>query len=171
MSVPTATEQRALSQPELELVQQTHYPEICELPAGALADAARRLREFRDKARDTARRQRRELRGKAAARGRSPAGDDRGQAQKSEILSGALKRVNRERRRLEQAEARSDQTEASRRALELKRANRARHHPSAGRTASRGMRPVPNPDLSAEANPREIGRVTEADKATAHEHS
>ena len=42
--MPTATEKRALSQPELELVQQTHYPQICELPASALADAARRLR-------------------------------------------------------------------------------------------------------------------------------
>ena len=95
MSVPTATEKRALSQAELELVQQTHYPEICELPASALADAARRLRDHRDKARDRARQQRRELRGKAAARGASAARDDRGQARKGEILSGALKRVNR----------------------------------------------------------------------------
>ena len=170
MSVPTSIEQRALSKGELELVQQTHYPAICELSSGALADAARRLRDFRDKARDTARRQRRELRGKSAARGANPARDDRGQAHKSEILSGALKRVNQERRRLEQAEARADQSEIARRALELKRANRVRRHPSAGRTAGRGMRPVPNPNLGADADPLEIGRVTEADKATAQKH-
>lgn len=170
MSMPTSTEQRALSQAELELVQQTHYPEICELPASALADAARRLREFRDKARGRARQQRRELRGKTAARGTSPARDDSGQTRKGEILSGALKRVNRERRRLEQVEARADQSAVARRALELKRATRARQHPSAGRTASRGMRPIPNPDLGADADPREIGRVTAADKAEAHEN-
>ena len=170
MSVPTSSEQRALSKDERDLVQQTHYPAICELSAGALGDAARRLRDYRSKARDTARRQRRELRGKAPARGASPARDDSGQARKGEILSGALKRINRERRRLEQAEAQSAQSEVARRALELKRANRTRRHPSAGRTASEGMRPIPNPDLSADANPQEVGRVTEADKATAHEN-
>ena len=55
---------RALSQPELQLesVQQTHYPQICELPAGALADAARRLQGVARQA-PTACRQRRELRG------------------------------------------------------------------------------------------------------------
>jgi hypothetical protein len=170
MSGPTSIERRALTQAELELVQQTHYPEISDLPRDALADAARRLREYRNKARDRARQQRREMRGKAPARGAAPAGDDSGQALKTEILTGALKRVNRERGRLDRAAAPADQTDASRRALELKRANRARHHPRAGRTAGQGMRPVPNPDLGADANPLEVGRVTEADKATAREH-
>ena len=169
MSVPTATEQRALSQAELELVQQTHYPALAELSQADLAEAARRLRELRDKARDLARQQRRELRGKAAARGASPARDDRGQALKGEILTGALKRVNRERTRLEQAAARPDQGALARRALELKRAARTRAHPSAGRSAGRGMRPIPNRDLSEAADPREVGRVTKADKAEAHE--
>ena len=166
MSVPIATEQRMLSEPEFEVVKQTHYPAICGLSKDELAAAARRLRDYRRKARDTSHRQRREIRGKAEARGARPARDNSGTVLKTQILAGALKRINREIKRAERDEQRAGQSASARQALELKRANRVRHHPSAGRTASRGMRPVPNPDLSEESDPREIGRVTEADKAT-----
>jgi hypothetical protein len=63
MSVPVATEQRMLTQTEFEVVQQTHNPAIAELAWDDLATAARRLRDYRDKARDVARQQRREMRG------------------------------------------------------------------------------------------------------------
>ena len=58
-----------LTEAEFEVVRQTHYPAIMALSAGELADAGRRLRDFRDKARDRARQQRREMRGKANPRG------------------------------------------------------------------------------------------------------
>ena len=156
MSVPISTEKRMLTEAEFEAVERTHYPAICDLAKDDLADAARRLRDYRDKARDTARRQRREIRGKAAPRGAKPARDDTGTAIKAQIFTGALRRVNKELRRFEHAESRpGDQGEAARRALDLKRANRVRHHPGAGRTPRRSMQPSPNPVPPSDSDPRE----------------
>jgi hypothetical protein len=73
--------------------------------------------------------------------------------------------VNRELTRVDKDEQRASQRENARRALELKRANRVRHHPSAGRTAKRGMRPVPNQTAPEIADPREVGRVSQFVKA------
>jgi hypothetical protein len=165
MSLPIATEQRMLTETEFEVVKQTHYPEICSLSKDELAGAARRLRDYRNKARDVARQQRREMRGKAAARGARPAGDNSGTLIKKQIFAGALRRVNRELKRSDKDEQRASQSENARRALELKRANRVRHHPSAGRTAKRGMRPVPNQTAPEIADPREVGRVSQFVKA------
>jgi hypothetical protein len=167
MSLPIATERQMLTEPEFEVVKRSRYPEICGLSKDELAAAARRLRDYRDKARDLSRQQRREMRGKAEARGARPATDNSGTLMKKQIFAGALRRVNRELKRVDKDEQRAGQSEIARRALELKRANRVRHHPSAGRTAAPGMRPIPNPDLTEEADPREIGRVSQADKALA----
>jgi hypothetical protein len=146
-------------------VKQTHYPEICNLSKEELAAAARRLRDYRDKARDVSRQQRREMRGKAAAPGARPAGDNSGTLMKKQIFAGALRRLNREIKRVGQDERRASQSEHARRALEIKRANRVHHHPSAGRTAKRGMRPVPNETAPEIADPREVGRVAQSVKA------
>jgi hypothetical protein len=161
MSVPIATEERMLTAAEFEMVKQTHYPAIAELSRDELADAARRLRDYRDKARDVGHRQRREMRGKADARGARPARDNTGTTMKKQIFASALKRVNRELGRTAKNEQRASQSELARRALELKRANRVRHHPSAGRTAGRGMQAITNPGPTVEADPREIGRVSQ----------
>jgi hypothetical protein len=48
-----------LTEAEFEAVGRTHYPEICGLPKEELIDVARRLREYRDKARDITRHRRR----------------------------------------------------------------------------------------------------------------
>lgn len=165
MSVPMTTEQRMLTAAEFELVKQTHYPAIMELSEAELADAGRRLRDFRNKARDVARQQRREMRGKANPRGARPASDNTGTTRKQQVFASALKRVNRELERSAKDRQRAEQGEIARRALELKRANRVRHHPSAGRTASHGMHPIPNTMPSGEADPREIGRVSQFVKA------
>ena len=74
---------------------------------------------------------------------------------KQQVLASALKRVNRELGRTAKDQQRAGQSEIARRALELKRANRVRDHPSAGRTPGHGMRPIPNPVPPAEAEPRE----------------
>lgn len=166
MSVPIATEQRMLTEAEFEVVKRTHYPAIAELSEAELADAARRLRDYRDKARDVARQQRREMRGKAAPRGARPAKDNTGTAMKTQVFASALKRVNRERGRTAKDQQRASQSEIARRALELKRANRVRRHPSAGRTAGHGMHPIPNEGPTVEVDPREIGRVSQFVKAS-----
>jgi hypothetical protein len=161
MSVTIATEKRMLTGTEFEVVERTHYPQISELSKGDLDQAARLLRDYRNKARDVSRQQRREMRGKAAPKGAQPARDNTGTAMKKRIFSDALQRVNSERSRLEQAERRAGQSEIMRRALEMKRANRVRHHPSAGRTADRGMQAVPNTMAPGIADPREVGRVSQ----------
>jgi hypothetical protein len=165
MSMPISTEQRMLTAAEFEVVKSTHYPDIAALSKGALADAARRLRDYRDKARDIGRQQRREMRGKAEPRGTRPARDNTGTTIKRQIFASALRRVNREATRIGKAQARASQSEIAHRALELKRANRMRYHPSAGRTAGQGMRSIPNQGPTVEADPREIGRVSQFVKA------
>lgn len=161
MSLPISTEKRILKATEFELVQRTHHPQIAELSRDELKDAARRLRDFRNKARDVARQQRREMRGKAEARGARPAGDNTGTNVKRTVFSAALKRVNRELSRLEGAGTAESQVEIARRALALKRASRWRHHPAGGRTAHEGMRPVTNDGATVSTDPREIGRVSQ----------
>ncbi|TVR99812.1 MAG: hypothetical protein EA406_02400 [Rhodospirillales bacterium] len=161
MSVSAVTERRMLTENEFELVARTHYPDISELSREDLTEAARRLRDYRDKARDIARHQRREMRGKAAPRGAQPARDNTGTTIKKQIFAQALKRVNRELARFKQADRQESQADIARRALALKRANRARHHPGAGRTAATGMSVSPNPKRSVNVDPREVGRVSQ----------
>lgn len=166
MSVPISTEKRMLTETEFEVVKQTHYPDICDLSRDQLAEAVRRIRDYRNKARDVSRQQRREMRGKAAPRGATPARDNTGTSMKKQIFAHALRRANKEMQRFEQAESRpGDQGDIARRALDLKRANRVRHHPSAGRTAARGMQSTPNQGPTVETDPREIGRVSQFVKA------
>jgi len=99
MSITRKAEVRSLSHTELEVVAATHHPGIRGLGLEELQRHRRLIRAFRDKARDTAHQQRREMRGKGDVRGMSPARDNAGTVQKGQILSGALKRVNREIRR------------------------------------------------------------------------
>ena len=165
MGVPIATERRMLTDAEFETVLATHYPQICELSREDLVETTRRLRDYRDKARDVSRHKRREMRGKAEARGARPARDNTGTSIKKSIFAGALTRANRELHRIEKAEARPDQSEIARKALELKRANRVRHHPSAGRTAGQGMGSNPNRGPTVTADPREVGRMSQFVKA------
>lgn len=161
MSISAATEKRLLTADENELVAQTHYPHVSALDRDALADARRRLRTSRDKARDVGRRQRREMRGKADPRGARAARDNSGTEMKRRIFANALKRVNRELARFAAAERKPKQADIARRALELKRANRQAHRPDAGRTAHGGMTAKPSTRSSVESDPREVGRVSQ----------
>jgi hypothetical protein len=162
MSLSKSAEKRLLTSDEFETVGRTHYPEIRELSRKDLSDLVRRLRDHRDKARDTARQQRREMRGKSEPRGATPAADNTGTAKKGEIFAGAVKRVNREIARHDQADRRSAQLEKSRHALQLKnQASDKPDHPKPGRTASRGMRSTPSKEPTVETDPREIGRVSQ----------
>ena len=75
-----------------------------------------------------------------------------------------MKRLNRELSRIKKAESRKVQGEYARRALDLKRRNRVRHHPSSGRSANRSMTVIENPNPTVTMDPREIGRVSQAIK-------
>jgi hypothetical protein len=150
---------------EFEAVAQTHYPEIRGLPKEELVGVARRLRGYRDKARDITRHRRRERRGKAEPRGANPAPGEVGTSRKKQVFAAALKRANREIGRIEAAERRPSQGEIARRALEMRRASRVRPHPGAGRTGSGGMRSAPNPGDTVRVDPREVGHVSQAVKA------
>jgi hypothetical protein len=160
MAMTMAEERRRLTEAEFDALSGTHHPEICALLKAELIGLARRVREYHGKARDVTRQRRREQRGKAEPRGANPAPNEAGTARKKQIFSAALKRVNKQMGRLEKLE-RPSQGEIGRRALEMKRANQVRHHPSGGRTARRGMRSLPNQGDTVQVDPREIGRVSQ----------
>lgn len=162
MSLPIATERRLLTATEFEAVSRSHYPDLCGLPKPELIEIARTLREFRDKARDVGRGRRREMRGKAEPRGATPARDESGLSLKKQVFASALKRVNKEIGRHDAAARRPAQGEIARRALEMKRASRVRHHPSSGRTAHRGMNPVEHDSRMTQVDPRQVGSVSQA---------
>ena len=104
------------------------------------------------------------MRGKSEPRASVAARNNTGTERKGEIFSGALKRVNRELSRIRKAESRKVQGEFARRALEMKRGNRVRHHPSSGRFANGPMAVIENPNPTVSMDPREIGRVSQAIK-------
>ena len=80
---------------------------------------------------------------------------------KKRVFTGALKRLNRERQRVERIERLGSQSAIAARALELKRANRVQHHPTAGRAGNDGMSAQPN-ELWRGGTPRsEMGRVSQ----------
>ncbi|WP_149224998.1 hypothetical protein [Azospirillum sp. B21] len=166
MSVPISSERRRLTAAEFEMVEQTHHPRICALSDDERTAVMRRIREFRDKARTIANQQRREMRRKAEPRGDREAADNSGTALKVQIFTSALKRLNRESRRMEEAARRPTQSAVARNALELKRANRRRHHPDGRQTPSQGMRAITNSQRTVDTDPREIGRVSQFVKAS-----
>ena len=159
MGATVKAEKRILTSAEFDAVSRSHYPAIGELSQGELVELAKRLRDYRSKARDIARQQRREMRGKAEPRGVQPVRENAGAERKRQVLAGALKRVNRELGRFAKAE--KSQGEIGRRALELKRANRVRRHPPAGRTASLGIQPATNEMPPSDGDPRETTAAPE----------
>lgn len=160
MSVPISSERRRLTAAEFEMVEQTHHPRICALSDEERTAVMRRIRDYRDKARTVANQQRREMRRKAEPRGGREAADNSGTALKVQIFTSALKRLNRESRRMEEAASRP-QSAIARDALERKRANRRKHHPDARQTPSQGMRAITNGQRTVDTDPREIGRVSQ----------
>lgn len=161
MSVPRTIEKKMLTEAEHDAVEKTHHPGLGALGREELGEIVRRIRTYRDKARDIAHQQRREMRGKGAPRGARPAQDNTGTSIKRQIFANALKRANRAIERLEAAENKPSQAVLARRALAMKRANRVRHHPDSGRTAHDAGQPKPSGRRTVEVDPREVGRVSD----------
>ena len=137
-------EDRLLSADERELVALTHHPELGSLAEEGLADAVRRLRERRDRARDIARRRRRERRGKAGPSGATPITEDAGSHAKAAVLAAALKRASKETQRRRRAGTRGELVANARRALKMKRAIEGRTRRPESRTPGEGMQGIPN---------------------------
>lgn len=162
MNEITAEEKRALTKDEYELVVQSRTPVLTELTPQELGKLARRLREYRTKARDLSRQQRREMRGKSAPRGTVPANTNEGQNYKKDIFNNAIKRVDRRLKRLETEKSRQQMQTASQKALTNKKAARARQNrPESGRTADKGMQVVSGGKQTVKPNPAEKGRVSQ----------
>lgn len=88
------TEDRLLTGAERDAVRQSRHPDIQSLDRDAVLALARRLREYRDKARDIARDRRRSQRGKAEPRGAGPGPAEDGILLKKQVFAAAMKRVN-----------------------------------------------------------------------------
>ena len=164
MASTPATERRILTEAEYEAVAQTRHPALAAQPKADLLALARRLREHRDKARDITRQRRREIRGKAEPRGAGATPGEAGTARKKQVFSAALRRLNSQVARLEDAEGAPSQGSIARKALAMKRASERRHHPTPGRSAGKGMRNLPNNGVSTEVDPRQVGSVSQSVK-------
>lgn len=164
MSISIGDERRWLSADEAEVAARSHMPALREMSDGELTETLRLLREWRDRARDTARQQRREMRGKSAPRGARPAADNTGTTLKKEVLSGAVRRLNKERQRRREEADRESMQERLQRALERRQAMQAKRRariPAGGRSAREGMSSTPSDERSVKPDPRETGRVSQ----------
>jgi hypothetical protein len=123
-----------------------------------------RLRKMHDKERTFGRQRRRETRGKAEARGASFPGTADHASERKQVFAAALKRVNKELRRLHVLAARTAHVEAARKALALHRAANFTTRPSAGATANEGMAPKVNTRRRRIVTGANIGRVSQATK-------
>jgi hypothetical protein len=139
MSVPCKSERSLLSHEEYETIRLTHHPAIYQVESAELEAMRPRLRKMRDKERTLGRQKQRESRGKAEARGASFPGTAKHASKRKQVFAAALKRVNRELRRLRNLEARTAHVEAARKALALHRAAKFTTYPPAGATANDGM--------------------------------
>lgn len=108
MALSRKDEARALDTDELALVEKSHHPHVQELSDGEVAELLGRLRERRDRAQRIAQQQRRELRRKSAPRGAAPAADDMGSQHKVAVLAMAVRRLNSERNRRAEKNAKAD---------------------------------------------------------------
>ena len=159
MNASTRDDDRLLNMAEREMVAQTRPPIADALTKEELQALGKRLREARDRSRRIASQQQREMRGKTGPRGAAPARDNTGSEAKTAVLVEALKRVTAALRKLN----RPTPTQVLRKALEAKQAA-VPQHPSAGPTASKGMRATVSKQRSVRLDPREIGRVSKANK-------
>jgi hypothetical protein len=159
-SMGTRIEDDILGGAERDAVRQSRHPELQTLEREAVLALARRLREYRDKARTIAADRRRAHRGKAAPRGAGPAPAEEGVLLKKQAFAAALKRVNSRIAALQGNDRRARTTDTLRAALARKKAA-PRHHPSGGATAGRGMQALDEKRQMTDVNPGQVGSVSQ----------
>lgn len=103
MSLAKREDERLLSKEEQHLVGQTRHPAVKMLASQDLGEIIQQLRERRNRARAFGRYKRGELRGQTARSGMpaptSATSESDGHRAKRTLLSGALKRANKEMER------------------------------------------------------------------------
>lgn len=164
MSVSCKFERSLFDHAEYEAIRLTHHPAIYDVEPGELAAMQSRLRKMRDKERTFSRQKRREMRGKGEARGASFPGTAERPSQRKQVLTAALKRVNREVGRLRNLEARTAHVDAARKALALSRAANFVPYPPAGSAANEGMAPRLSTRRKRLVAGARIGRASQATK-------
>ena len=163
MPAPCKFELSILKHDEQEIVSDTHHPAVGEMPRDRLESLRSRLRDLHDKERTIARQRRRQAKGKAEPRGGSFSGTAEHAIQRKQVFVAAIKRINKELKRLQKFEARRELGESARRALALRRArqfHRLQNDPS----PLEGMRSMPNRRRNMKLPPSRIGRVSQANK-------
>ena len=164
MSVPCKFERSLLSHDEYEAIRLTHHPAIYDVEVAELEAMRSRLRKMRDKERTLGRHKQRERRGKAEARGASFPGTAEHASQRKQVFAAALKRLNKELKRLRNLAARTAHVEAARKALALHRAANFMAYPPARATANEGMVPKASTRRRKIMTGTKIGRVSQAMK-------
>lgn len=162
MAITRAQERQLLTGAELEAVRASHHPDLAAMPRDEALSLARRLRDLRDRLRDQVRDQRRARSGKAGTRPASGA-EEGGLSRRKQAVGNALRRVNARVDRLGDERRASRNASRLREALDRRRAAPTRH-PSAGRTASAGMRAIDNADATTGVDPATVGRVSQRNK-------
>ena len=141
MSMSLKQEYALLEPDEIELLRSTHLPELYDLERKDVVALQARLRDLRGKAKTVTRQKQREARGKAEPRGKAfPASVDQPQKRK-QVFAAALKRVNKELKRLSMLDARARHREAAQKALAQLRASKFSSAIPASRTEGKGMQP------------------------------
>ena len=163
MPAPCKFEISILNHDEQEIIRDTHHPAVGEMSRDRLESLRSRLRDIHDKERTFARHRQREAKGKAEPRGKSFSGTAEHATQRKQVFVAAIKRVNKELKRIQKFEAKKELGEAARRALALRRAqqfSRLQNDP----TSHEGMRSIPNSRRNMRIPPSKIGRVSQANK-------
>ena len=164
MSAPCKFERSLLSHDEYEAGSLTHHPAIYDVEPAELEALRPRLRKMRDKERTLGRQRQREVRGKAEARGAGFPGTAEHASERKQVFAAALKRLNKELRRVHNLAARTAHVEAARKALALRRAADFVTYPAAGTTANEGMVPKASTRRRKIMTGARIGRVSQATK-------
>jgi hypothetical protein len=163
MPAPCKFEISILKHDEQEIIRDTHHPAVGELSRDRLEHLRARLRDIRDKERTFARHQQREAKGKAEPRGKSFSGTAEQATQRKQVFVAAIKRVNKELKRIQQFEARKELGEAAKRALALRRAQQFPRLPN-DPSPREGMRSIPSRRRNMRVPPSKIGTVSQANK-------
>jgi len=163
MPAPCKFEISILKHDEQEIIRDTHYPAVGEMSRDRLESLRSRLRDIHDKERTLARHRRREAKGKAESRGKSFSGTVEHATQRKQVFVAAIKRVNKELKRIQKFEARKELGEAARRALALRRAQQF-SRPLNDPSPHEGMRAIPSRRRNMRVPPSKIGRVSQANK-------
>jgi hypothetical protein len=163
MPAPCKFEISILKHDEQEIIRDTHHPAIGEMPRDGLERLRSRIRDLRDKERTLARHRQREAKGKAEPRGNSFSGTAEHAMQRKQVFVAAIKRVNKELKRIQKFEARKELGEAAKRALALRRAQQFPRLPN-DPSPREGMRSTPSRRRNMRVPPSKIGSVSQANK-------